>query len=76
RLDLHNLEMLLQHIPAGCWELMVHPGYEDPGIPFCGTERKAELEALTAVSVREICLQRGIELITFGDLHAYPHLLA
>jgi predicted glycoside hydrolase/deacetylase ChbG (UPF0249 family) len=76
RLNLHNLEMLLHHMPAGCWELMVHPGYEDAGIPFCGAERRIELEALTAVSVREICLRRGIGLITFGDLHAYPHLLA
>jgi predicted glycoside hydrolase/deacetylase ChbG (UPF0249 family) len=75
RLNLYNVETLLKHLPAGCWELMVHPGYEDPGIPFCGVERKTELEALTAVSVREICRQRGIDLITFGDLHAYSHML-
>lgn len=76
RLDTTTLPALLKEIPPGCWELMVHPGYEDPGMPFCGPERKRELEALTCSAVRNIIRSRDIRLITFGDLHAYSHLLA
>jgi len=75
RLDTTTLPSLLAEIPAGCWELMVHPGDEDPGIPFCGPERRREQEALTCTEVREIIRTRDIRLITFGDLHAYSHLL-
>ena len=76
RLDTTTMPSLLAEIPAGCWELMVHPGDEDPGMSFCGPERKRELEALTCSAVRDIICSRNIRLITFGDLHAYSHLLA
>ncbi|MFO7830522.1 MAG: ChbG/HpnK family deacetylase [Desulfuromonadaceae bacterium] len=74
-LDSATLMALLKQIPPGCWELMVHPGDEDPGIPFCGLERRREQEALTCTAVREIIRTRNIRLITFGDLHAYSYLL-
>lgn len=74
-LDRVTLMTLLEQIPPGCWELMVHPGDEDPGIPFCGPERRREQDALTCTEVREIIRTRNIRLITFGDLHAYSHLL-
>lgn len=76
RLDIQTLPALLQKIPHGCWELMVHPGEEDPGIPFCGRERRHEMEALTCRAAQEIIRERNIRLITFGDLHAYSHLFA
>jgi len=76
RLDEASLSSLLEQIPDGCWELMVHPGDEDPGMPFCGPERKREQEALISSSVREMVCTRNIRLITFGDLHAHSHLLA
>lgn len=75
-LDSATLTSLLEQIPPGCWELMVHPGEQDAGIPFCGPERQHEQQALTCAAVREVIRARNIQLITFGDLHAYSHLLS
>ncbi len=70
-----NLCTLLEQIPPGHWELMVHPGDEDPGLPFCTAERRHEQEALMSSSVRETIERRGIILTTFGDLCAHSDLL-
>jgi len=66
RLGVSSLLSLIDQVPSGCYELMVHPGYEDNGLPFCGTERAYELEALTSTAVRQRVKQRGIQLTTFG----------
>jgi len=75
RLHEKSLCALLEQLPPGHWELMVHPGDEDPGLPFCTVERKREQEALISSSVREIIARRGITLTTFGDLCAHSDLL-
>lgn len=66
RLEESSLLSLIDQVPLGCYELMVHPGYEDNGLPFCGTERAYELKALTSSSVRQRVKERGIQLTTFG----------
>lgn len=76
RLHEKSLCVLLEQIPPGHWELMVHPGDEDPGLPFCTAERRREQEALISAPVREIITRRGITLTTFGDLSAHSDLLA
>lgn len=68
RLDLDRLLALLSSLPAGIWELMVHPGYIDPDDPFGGPDRETELRALTAPEAAQQIEALGIELITFGDL--------
>ena len=67
RLDEAVLRRLLMQMPPGLWELMVHPGDEDSGVPFCGVERCREQQALIAVSVRAALAQSNIVLTTFGD---------
>ena len=68
RFDASALAELLQNLPAGTWELMTHPGEPDPGHPFSGPARVAELAALTAPGLRDLVVALGIELTSFGAL--------
>lgn len=69
RLDQHSLLATLHNIPAGTWELMVHPGYTDPGgPPFSSAARQVELTALTSPECIAAIVERAITLITFRDL--------
>ena len=68
-LDTENLCSLLDMIPAGCWELMTHPGYPcKQGRPFEGPQRLVELQALRSAEAQAVIARRGIRLCTFGDL--------
>lgn len=68
-LDTENLCRLLDMIPAGCWELMTHPGYPcKQGRPFEGPQRLVELHALRSAEAQAVIARRGIRLCTFGDL--------
>jgi chitin disaccharide deacetylase len=66
-LDAPGLRSLLEQLPAGTWELVTHPGYNDADLARVRTRlrasRQAEREALLAI--REF---PEIDLITFGDL--------
>lgn len=66
RLDEAGLLGVLEQLPAGTWELMVHPGETDPGHPFSGPSRLAEVAALTAAAPRRRIAARGIFLTHFG----------
>lgn len=66
RLDIGTLAATLESLPAGTWELMVHPGYRAPGDPFGGPARETELEALTSPPIRKLIAELGIELTSFG----------
>jgi len=66
RMDCTALAELLDHIPAGTWELMIHPGFTDAGQPFSGPEREEEMRALIAVDIRRRIADRAIHLTTFG----------
>jgi len=65
RLDTGTLTTTLKGLPEGTWELMVHPGHYDPEDPFGGPERATELKALTAPGIRELIMDRSIELTSF-----------
>lgn len=68
RLGEDALAGLLCALPAGVWELMVHPGYHDPADPFGGAERELEVAALTSPAVRALLGRRQIRLTHFGEL--------
>ena len=55
--------------PEGVTELMVHPGYADPGTGgFSGAEREAELAVITDPALREGVARLGIALVSYKDL--------
>jgi chitin disaccharide deacetylase len=66
-LDAETLASLLRAMPAGTWELVTHPGYNDPGLALAGTRllasREVEQAALDLAS-----FSPEIELIHFGHL--------
>lgn len=68
RLDALELERCLAQIPAGDWELMVHPGYLDSSNPFSGQERCIERTVLSAPHIRQLFEKYRIHLMTFGEL--------
>lgn len=68
RLDKPALLATLAQIPAGNWELMVHPGYADDHSSFGGVERQTELLALTSPQVAAALREAGITPITFREL--------
>jgi predicted glycoside hydrolase/deacetylase ChbG (UPF0249 family) len=68
RLTEDSLCRTLGRLPAGCWELMVHPGYAESGNHFSGPPREVELQALVSPAVRELIRRRDIRLACFGDL--------
>ncbi len=63
------LRSLLERLPAGTWELVTHPGYNDADLERVRTRLRAsrdvERSALAAIS--EV---HGIELISFAELEA------
>lgn len=67
RFDREVLVELLDRIPPGVWELMIHPGFVDPGHPFSGPEREREMQALVDAAIRDRVAYRKIQLTTFGD---------
>jgi predicted glycoside hydrolase/deacetylase ChbG (UPF0249 family) len=66
RLDRSVLLDLLEQIPPGTWELMIHPGFVDPGLPFSGAQREKEMQALVDAAIRRRVAARNIRLTTFG----------
>jgi chitin disaccharide deacetylase len=65
------LELLLERLPEGTWELLCHPAYEDAAWHALGPRPGAgemELRIMTSEATRR-CLERcGIELISYRDL--------
>lgn len=68
RLDEAALRAVISALPAGCWELLTHPGYPDPDDPFGGPERSRETAALTAPAVRTAIANHQIRLLSFRDI--------
>lgn len=68
RLNLQNLGDTLRRIPAGTWELMVHPGYPDGNSSFSGAERQEELAILTSPVIAAELRRCGITPISFREL--------
>jgi chitin disaccharide deacetylase len=64
-----DLERLLDALPPGATELMVHPGYDSPELAAMDgyrAPRERELRALTSPALRERLSERGIALAHFG----------
>jgi hopanoid biosynthesis associated protein HpnK len=61
------LRSLLEQIPAGTWELVTHPGYNDADLAQVRTRLRAsrDVERLALAAITQV---PGIELITFADL--------
>lgn len=68
RLNQQSLIETLCHLPDGCWELMVHPGYPDGSVPFAGEARQVELSALSSPAVAAELRRCGITPISFREL--------
>jgi len=72
-LDQQRLCALLRHVPDGTWELVTHPGYDEPAlraISSLAEARQTELQLLTAEQTRRCLQECGIELISFRELVA------
>ena len=71
-LDALDILDILAGLPEGASELMCHPGYLDGDLAKTGTrllaQREIEVRALTAREVRKLAGDRGIQLISYGQL--------
>ncbi|MGD1064907.1 MAG: hypothetical protein ABR860_16755, partial [Terracidiphilus sp.] len=66
-LDVATLRSLLEKLPAGTWELVTHPGYNDADLAHVRTRLRAsrDVERLALAAIPEV---PGIELISFAAL--------
>ena len=66
-LDAAALRSLLAQLPAGTWELVTHPGYNDADLARVRTRLRAsrDVERLALAAIPEV---PGIELISFAEL--------
>lgn len=72
RMDKTTLCRLIDTLPEGRTEIMLHPGNCDADLAATGSrlqqQRQLELEALLAPEVRQIAADRGVRLITYREL--------
>jgi len=56
-------------MPRGTWELVCHPGYNDPDLARVRTKlresREVEMAALQSISAQELRRDFGVELMPF-----------
>ena len=71
-LDETLFHALAQSMPAGTWEFVCHPGYNDADLQAASTRlresRETELRVLTLPAAREVLAREGIRLISYRDL--------
>jgi chitin disaccharide deacetylase len=79
-LQIHDLVRLLDRLPDGVTELMVHPGYCRDELRATSTRlkesREKELMALTAASVRAAVERNGIQLARYATKSAELEVMA
>lgn len=66
-----TLRQVLENLPNGVTELMVHPGRVDDDLlerSSYTVQRQKELDALTEPGLKDWLVSRGVKLIHFGDL--------
>jgi chitin disaccharide deacetylase len=67
------LRHLIDTLPEGRTEIMLHPGICDPELASTGSrlqqERQTELEALLDPGVKRALMNQGIRLISYRELH-------
>lgn len=66
-LDVATLTALLRKLPAGTWELVMHPGYNDADLAQAHTRLLASRE-IERQALRELEQFSGIELVSFTAL--------
>jgi len=73
-LDETLFHALARSMPAGTWEFVCHPGYNDADLQAARTllreSRETELRVLTLPAAREVLAREGIQLISYRDLTA------
>ncbi|REJ32241.1 MAG: hypothetical protein DIU82_12555 [Bacillota bacterium] len=71
-----NFVFMLERLPEGISEVVVHPGKADEALRRMGAgyieEREAELKVLTDPRVREACAAFGVQLASYELLRASP----
>jgi chitin disaccharide deacetylase len=71
-LDERLFEAIAASIPDGTWELVCHPGYNDPDLEAARTRlrqsRETELRVLTQPAARSLLSAYGIQLISYHEL--------
>ncbi len=68
-----RLRALVQRIPAGTWELVTHPGYNEAALHRLSAltaSRQAELTLLTSTHIRDLLREAGVQLISYHELAA------
>ncbi len=70
-LDTATLRCLLKQMPAGTWELVTHPGYNDANLARVRTRLRAsrDVERQALAALKEF---PTIGLVSFGDLRSPP----
>jgi predicted glycoside hydrolase/deacetylase ChbG (UPF0249 family) len=66
-LDAGTLKSLLANLPAGTWELVTHPGYNDIDLAQAHTRLRASRETETQ-ALHELVQFNDLDLISFADL--------
>ena len=66
-LDAATVNSLLANLPAGTWELVTHPGYNDANLAQAHTRLLASRET-ERIALASISLSKEIELIDFSRL--------
>jgi predicted glycoside hydrolase/deacetylase ChbG (UPF0249 family) len=74
QLNATTLRMILDAMPAGCWELVCHPGYNDRDLDAVTTRlrqtREIEREALLADIPKILTFPHPAEIINYRDLQS------
>ena len=67
------LRRMISSVQEGSTEIMLHPGVSDSELERIDTrlfhQRNAEMDALIEPAVRSAIEERGIRLITYGELN-------
>ncbi len=72
-----NLVQILEDLQPGLWIIVEHPGLDTPELRATGhkgyenvaQDRDGVTRAFTSPRVKEVIQRRGIQLISYGDLH-------
>jgi predicted glycoside hydrolase/deacetylase ChbG (UPF0249 family) len=66
-----RLLQLLDRLPLGATEIMLHPGFDDPVLAAQDAyrlEREREVVALCSLAVRERLARGDVTLVSFAEL--------
>lgn len=73
RLGPEALRRMIENVPEGSTEIMLHPGLCDEDLKKCATrlreQREAELAALMDAGVKSAVAEHGIRLISYRELN-------